>query len=70
MPPRTSYELAPAGVDLQRVIDAIDAWELPADLAVIRNQPDLLVVCRPIPLRGGLCIGGNGAGGLRRCRSP
>ena len=25
MPPRTSYELAPAGVDLQRVIDAIDA---------------------------------------------
>ena len=26
MPPRTSYELAPAGVDLQRVIDAIDAW--------------------------------------------
>jgi len=26
MPPRTSYELAPAGIDLQRVIDAIDAW--------------------------------------------
>ena len=26
MPPRTSYELAPAGVDLQRVIDAIGAW--------------------------------------------
>ena len=26
MPPRTSYELAPAGVDLQRVIDAIDGW--------------------------------------------
>src|SRR5580658_2464179 len=26
MPPRTSYELAPAGVALQRVIDAIDAW--------------------------------------------
>src|SRR5580692_12476810 len=26
MPPRTSYELAPSGVDLQRVIDAIDAW--------------------------------------------
>src|ERR1700724_2032550 len=26
MPPRTSYELAPAGVDLQRVIDAIDTW--------------------------------------------
>ena len=26
MPPRTSYELASAGVDLQRVIDAIDAW--------------------------------------------
>jgi DNA-binding HxlR family transcriptional regulator len=26
MPPRTSYELAPAGVDLQRVIEAIDAW--------------------------------------------
>ncbi len=26
MPPRTSYELAPAGVDLQRVIVAIDGW--------------------------------------------
>ena len=26
MPPRMSYELAPAGVDLQRVIDAIDGW--------------------------------------------
>jgi DNA-binding HxlR family transcriptional regulator len=26
MPPRTSYELAPAGVALQRVIDAIDGW--------------------------------------------
>jgi DNA-binding HxlR family transcriptional regulator len=26
MPPRTSYELAPSGVALQRVIDAIDAW--------------------------------------------
>src|SRR5438105_3161770 len=26
MPPRTSYSLAPAGVDLQRVIDAIDRW--------------------------------------------
>jgi DNA-binding HxlR family transcriptional regulator len=26
MPPRTSYELAPGGVELQRVIDAIDAW--------------------------------------------
>ena len=26
MPPRTSYELAPSGVDLQRVIDAIDTW--------------------------------------------
>jgi DNA-binding HxlR family transcriptional regulator len=26
MPPRTSYELAPSGVDLQRVIDAIDGW--------------------------------------------
>ena len=26
MPPRTSYELAPAGVDLQRVIEAIDRW--------------------------------------------
>ena len=26
MPPRTSYHLAPAGVDLQRVIDAIDGW--------------------------------------------
>src|SRR5438876_8112947 len=26
MPPRTSYDLAPAGVDLQRVIDAIDGW--------------------------------------------
>ncbi len=26
MPPRTSYELAPAGVDLQRVIMAIDGW--------------------------------------------
>lgn len=26
MPPRTSYELAPAGEDLQRVIDAIDEW--------------------------------------------
>ncbi len=26
MPPRTSYELAPAGGDLQRVIDAIGAW--------------------------------------------
>ena len=26
MPPRTSYELAPAGVDLQRVIDEIDGW--------------------------------------------
>ena len=26
MPPRTSYELAPAGVDLQRVIAAIDGW--------------------------------------------
>lgn len=43
MPPRTSYELAPAGEDLQRVIDAIDAWarkhlpatsEVPAELAV------------------------------------
>ena len=26
MPPRTSYQLAPAGVDLQRVIGAIDSW--------------------------------------------
>lgn len=26
MPPRTSYELAPAGVDLQRVIVEIDGW--------------------------------------------
>jgi DNA-binding HxlR family transcriptional regulator len=26
MPPRTSYELAPAGVELQRVIEAIDTW--------------------------------------------
>ncbi len=26
MPPRTSYELSPAGVDLQRVIDEIDGW--------------------------------------------
>jgi DNA-binding HxlR family transcriptional regulator len=26
MPPRTSYELAAAGVDLQRVIDEIDGW--------------------------------------------
>jgi len=26
MPPRTSYELAPAGIDLQRVIEAIDGW--------------------------------------------
>ena len=26
MPPRTSYALADSGVDLQRVIDAIDAW--------------------------------------------
>jgi DNA-binding HxlR family transcriptional regulator len=26
MPPRTSYELAPSGVALQRVIDAIDGW--------------------------------------------
>jgi DNA-binding HxlR family transcriptional regulator len=26
MPPRTSYELAPAGVDLERVITAIDGW--------------------------------------------
>jgi len=26
MPPRTSYELTPAGVCLQKVIDAIDAW--------------------------------------------
>jgi DNA-binding HxlR family transcriptional regulator len=26
MPPRTSYELTPAGVDLQRVIDSIDGW--------------------------------------------
>ena len=26
MPPRTSYDLAPAGVDLQRVIDEIGAW--------------------------------------------
>jgi DNA-binding HxlR family transcriptional regulator len=26
MPPRVSYELAPAGVALQQVIDAIDAW--------------------------------------------
>ena len=26
MPPRTSYELTPAGVDLQRVILEIDGW--------------------------------------------
>ena len=26
MPPRTSYELAPSGEALQRVIDAIDEW--------------------------------------------
>ncbi len=26
MPPRTSYQLAPAGIDLQRVITAIDGW--------------------------------------------
>ena len=26
MPPRTSYELDAAGIDLQRVIDAIDSW--------------------------------------------
>jgi DNA-binding HxlR family transcriptional regulator len=26
MPPRTSYELAPAGADLQRVIDSIEGW--------------------------------------------
>lgn len=32
MPPRTSYELAPAGVDLQHVIDAIAGWA--------RSHPD------------------------------
>jgi DNA-binding HxlR family transcriptional regulator len=26
MPPRTSYELTSAGIELQGVIDAIDAW--------------------------------------------
>jgi DNA-binding HxlR family transcriptional regulator len=26
MPPRTSYELSPSGIALQRVIDAIDGW--------------------------------------------
>jgi len=26
MPPRTSYALTPAGVELQEVIDAIDRW--------------------------------------------
>jgi DNA-binding HxlR family transcriptional regulator len=26
MPPRTSYELSPSGIALQKVIDAIDAW--------------------------------------------
>jgi DNA-binding HxlR family transcriptional regulator len=26
MPPRTSYALAPSGVALQKVIDAIDGW--------------------------------------------
>lgn len=26
MPPRTRYELRPAGVELQSVIDSIDAW--------------------------------------------
>jgi DNA-binding HxlR family transcriptional regulator len=26
MPPRTSYELSPSGIAMQRVIDAIDGW--------------------------------------------
>lgn len=26
MPPRTSYKLTPAGVDMQRVINSIDRW--------------------------------------------
>ena len=47
MPPRTSYELAPAGVDLQRVIDAIDAWasgasaDVVAGLTATRSCPPL-----------------------------
>ncbi len=39
MPPRTSYELAPAGVDLQRVIDSIDGWAR-AHLNVVPSNVD------------------------------
>lgn len=41
MPPRTSYELAAAGVDLQRVIDAIDGWareHLPGAPAAVAEE--------------------------------
>jgi DNA-binding HxlR family transcriptional regulator len=41
MPPRTSYELAPAGVDLQRVIDEIGGWgRKHLDIDAIRVDED------------------------------
>ena len=46
MPPRTSYELAPSGVALQRVIDAIDAWargHLPAVAPSEEMEPRVAV---------------------------
>ena len=39
MPPRTSYELAPAGVALQRVIDSIDSWAR-AHLDVVASRAE------------------------------
>jgi DNA-binding HxlR family transcriptional regulator len=40
MPPRTSYELASAGVALQRVIDAIDGWAREHLAAVSADDTD------------------------------
>jgi DNA-binding HxlR family transcriptional regulator len=40
MPPRTSYELAPSGVALQEVIDAIDGWARGNLSAVARSADE------------------------------
>ncbi len=51
MPPRTSYELSPAGVDLQRVISAIDGWgrEHLAQPSLPGLEPSLPEAPTPVP---------------------
>ena len=50
MPPRTSYALTPAGVELQGVIEAIDAWGRRHIQAPLATAPATAVACEPAEL--------------------